>query len=138
MCVKSVVSVSAADLAGLRPNDQIVSVDEKKIETYLDVIRHVNHKGASEDVTITILRHGKPAMLTASLGSEYANPNPAPTYTEFPSAGRQMTNYRAASGTPDAAGQAPPQNPDQWRYRWYNGAWWYYGPNNQWVLAGAR
>ena len=50
--IRSVDANSGADEAGLRPNDQIVALDEKQINTYLDVVRYVNTKGASDDVTV--------------------------------------------------------------------------------------
>ena len=70
--IKNVEPDSGADEAGLRPNDQIVALDDVKINTYLDVIRYINQKGASDDVAVYIRRNGRPGMLTAALGSEYA------------------------------------------------------------------
>jgi membrane-associated protease RseP (regulator of RpoE activity) len=99
--IRNVQPGSGADQASLRPNDQIVAIDNRQIFTYLDVIRIVNLKGASEDIQVHILRNGKPGMLTASLGSQYAGDPPRGTFTEYPA------GTPAVSGTP--ASSPPPE-----------------------------
>jgi S1-C subfamily serine protease len=99
--IRNVQPGSGADQAGLRSNDQIVAIDTRQIFTYLDVIRIVNLKGASEDIQVHILRNGKPGMLTASLGSQYAGNPPQGTFTEYPA------GTPAVSGAPSNA--LPPE-----------------------------
>jgi hypothetical protein len=36
-------------------------------------------------------------------------------------------------GAGRAAANDPTTLPDGWRYRWHEGRWWYYLPNEQWV-----
>jgi len=93
---------TGADEAGLRPNDQIVALDEQKINTYLDVIRYINTKGASDDVAIYIRRNGRPGMLTASLGSQYAAPARG-TFTEYPGNIRQRSSVQPGRPGPARA-----------------------------------
>ncbi|MBS0207995.1 MAG: PDZ domain-containing protein [Planctomycetes bacterium] len=143
--IRSVDPGSAADIAGLRANDQFVALDEQKIFTYLDVIRYVNMKGAGDDVAVYIRRNGKPAMLTASLGSEYADPESDAKFTEFPGGTRQTKFTDPAvdptAPTPGDLGSNGPATP--WRYRNVNGQWFFYSPagqwmtwsNNRWVMA---
>jgi hypothetical protein len=33
------------------------------------------------------------------------------------------------------AGVAANQSGDRWRYRWHNGAWWYWTPENRWIYS---
>jgi membrane-associated protease RseP (regulator of RpoE activity) len=102
--IKTVEPSSGADEAGLRPNDQIVALDDTKINTYLDVIRYVNQKGASDDVAVYIRRNGRPGMLTAALGSEYAGASTG-QMTEYPGNVRQRS-YSAP--VPPTVPQRPP------------------------------
>ncbi len=102
--IKTVEPNSGADEAGLRPNDQIVALDDTKINTYLDVVRYINQKGASDDVAVYIRRNGRPGMLTASLGSEYAAPASG-QITEYPGNVRQRS-YSAP--VPPTVPQRPP------------------------------
>jgi hypothetical protein len=46
---------------------------------------------------------------------------------------------RAEEGNPNAAARtnaraATPENPDRWRFRYYNNQWWYYTPQNRWMF----
>ncbi len=109
--VRSVDRNSAADDCGLRPNDQIIALDDKKIETYLDVVRYINNKGASDDVTVYFRRNGRPGMLTASLGSEYAGPSSG-SVTEYPGNVKQRSySTPAIPGGPTCApGYVVPNN----------------------------
>jgi membrane-associated protease RseP (regulator of RpoE activity) len=102
--IKTIEPNSGADEAGLRPNDQIVALDDTKINTYLDVVRYVNNKGASDDVAIHIRRNGRPGMLTASLGSEYAAPSSGQV-TEYPG------NVRQRSYSPPVPATTPQRAP---------------------------
>lgn len=97
--IRSVLPGSGADQAGLRANDQIMALDNHEIFTYLDVIRLVNLKGASDDMQVHILRNGKPGMLTASLGSEHTS-NPQGTFTEYPTGAPTVNGPQ--SNTPPA------------------------------------
>jgi hypothetical protein len=36
------------------------------------------------------------------------------------------------------AGVAANQSGDRWRYRWHNGAWWYWTPENRWVYRNGN
>jgi hypothetical protein len=44
----------------------------------------------------------------------------------------------ALAGGPSAVNAATAQQPRPkvrgWRYKWHNGHWWYYQPNNQWLF----
>ncbi len=88
--IRTVDPNSGADEAGLRPNDQIVALDDTKINTYLDVIRYINLKGASDDIAVYIRRNGRPGMLTAALGSEYSG-SASGQVTEYPGSVRQRS-----------------------------------------------
>ncbi len=35
---------------------------------------------------------------------------------------------------PTSGTTVDPANPDHWRYRHHNGLWWYYQPDNSWVI----
>jgi membrane-associated protease RseP (regulator of RpoE activity) len=102
--IKAVEPESGADEAGLRPNDQIVALDDTRINTYLDVVRYINQKGASDDVAVYIRRNGRPGMLTAALGSEYARPSGGQV-SEYPGNVRQRS-YSAPA--PPTVPQRPP------------------------------
>jgi S1-C subfamily serine protease len=102
--IRAIDPNSGADEAGLRPNDQIVALDETKINTYLDVVRFINQKGASDDVAVYIRRNGRPGMLTASLGSEYANTSGG-QIAEYPGNVRQRSFTRPVP--PNVAPRAP-------------------------------
>jgi membrane-associated protease RseP (regulator of RpoE activity) len=102
--IRSIEPNSGADEAGLRANDQILALDEQKINTYLDVVRYVNQKGASDDVVVYILRNGRRGMLTASLGSEYAGATTGQV-TEYPG------NVRQRSFAPPAPPPVPQRPP---------------------------
>jgi membrane-associated protease RseP (regulator of RpoE activity) len=144
--IRSVEPRSAADIAGLRPNDQLTALDARPIATYLDVIRYVNQKGASDDIAVHLIRNGKPGMLTASLGAQYGAPNSGATFTDYPGSASQATG---AQGTlpPNPEAPAPivastnvagnaivaQADPNAWRYKQQNGVWWYYTPKNQWL-----
>lgn len=82
--IRTILPNSAAARVGLWPNDQIVALDDHEVRTYLDVIRYVNNKGASDTVAVHIMRNGLPCMLTAALGSQYATPPSPNLETEFP------------------------------------------------------
>ena len=99
--IRSVEAESGADDAGLRVNDQILSLDDHKINTFLDVIRYINTKGAGDDVRVYIMRNGRPGMLTAALGSEYATP-PGGEISEYPGNVRQRS-YVPPTNQPQAA-----------------------------------
>jgi hypothetical protein len=106
--IRSVQKGSAADEAGLRANDQITGIDGKPVQTYLDVIRLVNQKGASDDIRIDLLRNGRPGMLTASLGSQYTGV-PTGSYTQFPATETQQSGYRGLpNANPPPAGYVVP------------------------------
>jgi membrane-associated protease RseP (regulator of RpoE activity) len=144
--IRSVEPRSAADIAGLRPNDQLTALDARPIATYLDVIRYVNQKGASDDIAVHLIRNGKPGMLTASLGAQYGAPNSATSFTDFPGS---APGTAGAQGNPALNPESPASivagkniagngivaqaGPDAWRYKQQNGIWWYYTPNNQWL-----
>jgi hypothetical protein len=143
--IRAVEPRSAADIAGLRPNDQLTALDARPVATYLDVIRYVNQKGASDDIVVHLIRNGKPGMLTASLGAQYGAPNSGATFTDYPGSGQQAGPQDNA--TPNSDAPAPvvagtnvegnaivaQGNPNAWRYVQRNGQWWYYAPNNQWM-----
>jgi membrane-associated protease RseP (regulator of RpoE activity) len=106
--IRAVHKGSPADEAGLRPNDQIVAIDEKPVQTYLDVIRIINSKGASDDVRIDLRRNGRPGMLTAALGSQYSGV-PTGSYTQFPASETQQSGNRGLpNGNPPPAGYTVP------------------------------
>jgi hypothetical protein len=96
--IRAVDPGSAADVAGLRPNDQITALDDRQIFTYLDVMRYINTKGVSDDVVVKIRRNGKDGQLTAALGASYADDGPTSTYTDYPSFTQQ------GGGAPGVAG----------------------------------
>lgn len=125
--IRTVAPGSGADNAGLRPNDQIVKLDDRPVFTYLDVVRYVNMKGASDPIAVHIIRNGNPGMLTASLGAEYARPSSGTTFTEYPGATPQTSGYRGTQTTTSAPAES-------WRFKWFNGQWWYYTPSNQWLI----
>lgn len=102
--IREVHRNSAADEAGLRPNDQILSIEGKPVQTYLDVIRLVNQKGASDNIRIDFLRNGRPGMLTAALGAQYPGV-PTGSYTQFPASETQQTV--TPPGTPTVPAPAP-------------------------------
>jgi membrane-associated protease RseP (regulator of RpoE activity) len=144
--IRAVEPRSAADIAGLRPNDQLTALDARPVATYLDVIRYVNQKGASDDIAIYLIRNGKPGMLTASLGAQYGAPNSGSTFTDYPGSAQQLTGAQSNS-IPNPGAPAPivagtnvqgnavvaPGDANAWRYQQQNGQWWYYTPNNQWM-----
>jgi len=45
-----------------------------------------------------------------------------------------------SAGIPANAAGAALVNPsgDQWRYRWHNGHWWYWTPENRWVYRNGN
>lgn len=102
--IKSIEPNSSADEAGLRPNDQIVALDDTKINTYLDVVRYINTKGASDDVAVYIRRNGRPGMLTAALGSQYGGPSTGEV-AEYPG------NVRQRSYSPPVPPTTPQRGP---------------------------
>jgi hypothetical protein len=144
--IRSVEPRSAADVAGLRPNDQLTALDARPIATYLDVIRYVNQKGASDDIAVHLIRNGKPGMLTASLGAQYGAPNSGTTFTDYPGSAPPAAGFQGTlppnpeapapivAGT-NVAGNAivAQADPNAWRYKQQNGVWWYYTPRNQWL-----
>lgn len=105
--IRAVHPGSPADQAGLRANDQIVSIDGKIVQTYLDVIRLVNQKGASDNIQIQFLRNGLPGMLTAALGAQYSG-LPAGTYAHFPATETESGYRGLPSSNPPPAGYAVP------------------------------
>lgn len=66
--ITSVEKESAAEKTGLKKDDIITQVDDKKIENSEDLYEAVGQHKPEEKVTITYLRDGKSATTTATLG----------------------------------------------------------------------
>ena len=65
--VKNVTEESAADKAGLKEGDIITAVDAKKIETPQELSEALKNKNPGDKVSISYLRNGKKATVTAEL-----------------------------------------------------------------------
>jgi len=65
--VESVVPGHAAEKAGIRKGDVIVSVDGVKIGETRDLIDYVSSKAPGTKVTVVVMRNGKKETLTATL-----------------------------------------------------------------------
>lgn len=69
------------------------------------------------------------ALLASIIGWTLMTPAGAP-------AGQNRTapQQRSVAVAAAAAANQPVNNPaNRWRYRFYNGQWWYYHPTNQWL-----
>jgi serine protease Do len=66
--IDSVTKESAAEKAGLKKGDIIITIDEDKIENPEDVAENVRKHKPGEKISITILRDGKKQTLSAELG----------------------------------------------------------------------
>jgi len=60
---------SAADLAGIRPGDRVVSVDGVEVETFEQMSKQV-HRHPDEVVPLVLLRDGERVTITARLGAK--------------------------------------------------------------------
>ncbi len=65
--IQSVTKDNPADVAGLKPGDAIVSVDDQEIASSDDLIRTISAKEPGATVSLGIIRGGKPHRLTAEL-----------------------------------------------------------------------
>ena len=61
--------VIAAEKAGLKSGDIIVSFDGNKITGYNDLVSAINSHKAGDTVTVGIYRNGKESSLSVTLGS---------------------------------------------------------------------
>jgi len=66
--VSQVVPDSAADKAGLKAGDIIVSVNDKKIETFAELRAKVATLGAGKEVKLGVIRDGKEKAYDVTLG----------------------------------------------------------------------
>ena len=63
---------SAAEDAGLRVDDIIVGVDERRIDNNRELANAIGLKGSGETVNIEFVRDGRQSMVTAELGQQTA------------------------------------------------------------------
>ncbi len=68
--VSNIEPGSAAEQAGLRVDDIIVKVDEKKIDDSRELANAIGLKGSGEQVNIEFVRDGKSRQVTATLGQQ--------------------------------------------------------------------
>lgn len=66
--VKEVVPNSAAQKAGIKVNDIIASVDEKKITSATEVVSQIKSKTPGDSVRIQVIRDGVLSQVSAKLG----------------------------------------------------------------------
>ena len=67
---------SAAEKAGIRPGDDIVAIDGEQVVGFSDVGELIEGR-AGDDVTISIVRDGRPLDLEATLGHRDGDPDAA-------------------------------------------------------------
>jgi membrane-associated protease RseP (regulator of RpoE activity) len=68
--VSSVYPNSPAEEAGIRPGDEIVSIDDEDVSSSRDVRRILAQKDVDDDVTIDVERRGRDRTLHATLRSQ--------------------------------------------------------------------
>ncbi len=71
--VVDVTSGSAADAAGLKPGDRIVSIDGAEIASREDVSTIVEQHSAGDTISITVARDGQMLTVSATLGEQTPN-----------------------------------------------------------------
>ena len=90
-------------------------------------------------------RPGQPRTSSTARGPRPAVPPPPQPETQGRVDVQSETAAPGAANSPggpvqggvnlnDGAPVAGNQNPEQWRYRWHNGRWWYWTPANSWVI----
>jgi hypothetical protein len=77
-----------------------------------------------EQVAAPKAERSAPSAVTAP-----AAPKPDPATLNMKTPGKSATPAPTKTSAPATAGGRP----DMWRYKWYQGRWWYYLPNNQWI-----
>lgn len=70
--VEEVMKDSPAEKAGLKAGDVIVSIDDRKLEDYHDLIRTVNYYDPEEEVNISYVRKGDTEKAKVILGKKPA------------------------------------------------------------------
>ncbi len=70
--VEEVMKDSPAEKAGLKAGDVIVSINDRKLEDYHDLIRTVNFYDPEEEVTVSYVRKGDTEKTKAVLGKKPA------------------------------------------------------------------
>ena len=70
--VQSVVPDSAAEKAGLRVDDIIVGVDDKRIDNNRELANAIGLRGSGESVKIDYVREGRERSVVAELGQRVA------------------------------------------------------------------
>jgi serine protease Do len=96
--ITNVTKESAADKAGLKVDDIITKIDDKKIESPQDLTEVISSKKPKDEITITYKREGKVSTTKATLGERKGGPL---TYYSFssPNGSRSFSLPR----TPDMA-----------------------------------
>ena len=68
--VVAVAPLSAADAAGIKPGDQIISVDDTPVDTTITLKKLIWAKKPGDKVTVKIVRDGTEMTLNATLGGQ--------------------------------------------------------------------
>jgi hypothetical protein len=53
--------------------------------------------------------------------------------TALPIGAVSEANAQGVVAAPAPTAPSPAPSPDSWRYRFYNGSWWYWTPDNRWL-----
>ncbi len=72
--VDSLVEDGAAKKAGVREKDVILKIDDKEINTTPELQEYIGRKRPGNNVTLTILRHGKTEKIQVNLKSKEGKP----------------------------------------------------------------
>lgn len=65
--VTKVVEKTAAEKAGMKENDIILSIDDQKLERMCELRRYIYTKKTKDEVTLKILRNNREIELKATL-----------------------------------------------------------------------
>lgn len=90
--ITSVTDGSAAEKAGLKEDDIITKIDDKKVENHETLTKTIGKYKPEDKVTVTYIRDGKENKVTATLGKNKSevrsfgmlSPNMAPHMQTFP------------------------------------------------------
>lgn len=68
--ITKVIEKAAADKAGIKENDIILSIDEQKLERMCELRRYIYTKKPRDEVNLKILRNNKEIEMKVELGKK--------------------------------------------------------------------
>ncbi len=83
---------------------------------------------------MTHLAAGSVILLCASTAFAQAYDNAPPGAPPAGDSAAQVVGQAPGSSPIESSPQTEPSLAAKWRYRWYEGTWWYWSPSNEWYV----